>query len=92
MHVYYFLIGVQYKIHVFVRSEAGRIITLEVEPSDTIKTVKAKIHRKEGITPEYQQLTFAGNWLEDWCALSCYNIMEDAELYLKMKPQKGNQL
>ena len=81
---------VQYKI--FVRSGARKTITLEVEPSNTIKTVKAKIHGKEGIPPECQELEFARKWLEDWCALSYYNIMEDATLYLKIKPQKGNQL
>ena len=90
VHVYYFLTGVQYKV--FVRSGARETITLEVEPSDTIKTVKAKIHGKEGIPPEYQRMDFAGKWLEDWCALSYYNVMEDATLYLEIKPQKGNQL
>ena len=81
---------VQYKI--FVRSVTGKTISLEVEPSDTIKTVKAKIHGKEGIPSECQELEFARKWLEDWCALSYYNIMEDAILYLEIKPQKGNQL
>ena len=81
----YFLTDVQYKI--FVTSEAGKTITLEVEPSDTNKTVKAKIHRKEGIPPECQRLTFAGK-----DTLSYYNIMEDATLHLSTMLWKGNQL
>ena len=85
-----FLTDVQYKI--FVRSEEGKIITLEVEPSYTIKTVKTKIHEKEGMHPEYQQLRFAGNLLNDWGVLSYYNIREDATVDLSMTDWEGNQL
>ncbi len=60
----------------------NRNITLEVEPGDSIDSVKEKIQEKEGIALAQQRLVFDGNELEDGYTLADYNIQKNSTIYL----------
>ncbi len=65
------------QIYVDVKEEK---ITLEVEDTDTVESVKEKIADKTGILADKQTLMYNGESMQDGKSLQDYNVQEDTTI------------
>ena len=52
-------------MYMFIKCVCGRRVTIEVDPIDTIKTVKLKIYKAKEIPPQDQRLIYGTTQLDD---------------------------
>ena len=71
-------------IIIFVKTLTGKILALNVEPSDTIKNVKLKIQGKLSIPSSQQHLIFRRQELKDHQTLDEYKVTEKSSVHLRL--------
>ena len=77
----------------FVKTLAGKLIPLHVEPSGTtIRRVKEIIRAEESIPCEHQKLLFAGKVLDDGHTLESYNIQKESMIHLVLSLSSAPRL
>ena len=72
-------------MQIFVTPQGFTMITIDVEPSDTVENVKQKVQDRIGIAVENQRLIYAGKELENNRTLSDYNIQKEATVHLVLR-------
>ena len=78
-------LGVEGTKQIFIKTLAGKTITIDVSDTDTITSIKQKIHELEGIPSDQQRLVFNGKQLEDNMTVQDYGIQAESSIHLVLR-------
>ena len=70
---------------IVIKKLQGDKMILDVEPDDTIRSIKVKIGKSESLLPQQQRLLYSGKNLKDEATLSDYRINGGSNVYLVTK-------
>ena len=72
-----------------VKTLTGRLTNVEMEPTNTIMDLKARLQEQVGITVEQIRLVFAGRQLNDTQQLSHYSITPGSIVHMVLALRGG---
>ncbi|KAJ4813699.1 hypothetical protein LUZ62_026265 [Rhynchospora pubera] len=78
-------------MQIFVKGLNGTIMTLDVESSDTVDSIKTLVEEKKDVPKWHQRLLYERKVLEDGRSLADYNIQQQSMLYL-VCPLRGGTM
>ncbi len=74
---------------IFAKTLTGKTISIQVDPYDTIISLKQGIQDKEGIPTDLQRLVFGGIQLQDHRTIADYNIQKESTVHLILRLRGG---
>ena len=83
------ILSIQGGMQLFVKTLSGKTISVDVEPDESVESLKAKIAEKEGVPVDQQRLIFGGKQLDSLKSLSDYDIDDDSTLHLVLRLRGG---
>lgn len=72
-------------MQIFVKTVNGKTIAVDVEPSDSVQSLKQTIFDREGIKVDEQRLIYAGKQLDDERTIDDYGIQKEATIHLVLR-------
>jgi len=77
-------------MRIFIKALNGREITVDIQPTDTVKVLKRKVHDKLQVPPDNQRLLYSASQLEDKKTLDDYGIEANGTIHFVVRVPGGS--